>query len=226
MKGIIYTVITGAYDLVESPERVDGWHYVLVVDQITPIRPFVLEEFDTIIRLVVFEVEAPMVQRWWKIFGYLYIPAIIGNLQRVPIIYHDGKLHTKADPTPLADLLTAETELVIRKHPSRSCIYQEAEACMQLNKIEEWQIRHQLPKYRNEWLVPGNAGLVDTSVLVRWAPTTFQYTRAFYQKWWQELRTYPHHRDQLSFNAVLWAHPMRIRYFTEYNHVFHKQNHR
>ena len=82
-------------------------------------------------------------------------------------------------------------------HPHRSCIYQEARACIAMHKGDPAVIEAQMERYRQEGY-PTFAGLVATGVLVR---QTCPEMDTFNHHWWYEIQK-GSLRDQLSFNYV------------------------
>ena len=99
------------------------------------------------------------------------------------------------------DLITYS--VFIPEHPARKCIYKEIGACIKIKKIKGDEIKlaeKQLQRYRDEKF-PENYGLVQTNVMIR--THNDQYCKDLMEKWWSELKDYSH-RDQLSFNYVLW----------------------
>lgn len=222
MKGIIYTVVTGGYDIIMPPAFKDkDWLYVLVTD-----REYDHPGFDVTLTLPKNH-DPILAQRREKILmehirglyfdrGYFYFD------NRMKVIYHDGKLQQVDSIVPLADMLTPDIDLVVKKHPDRSCLYDEAQEVVISKKADQVKVEEQISKYATQG-VPGGAGLVDTCILIRWADRS-AYQTQFYKLWWDELEQHTH-RDQLSFNAVNWFHPLRIRYFMDYSPYFYRLNH-
>ena len=88
-------------------------------------------------------------------------------------------------------------------HPTRNCIYQEAKACLVLNKDSENTILNQIGEYKKEGL-PEGAGMVATGVLIR---KHSDEVKEFCKKWYDEVSRLSI-RDQLSFNYVNWKTPI------------------
>jgi hypothetical protein len=85
------------------------------------------------------------------------------------------------------------------KHPQRSCVYQELQACTKLAKDNPKLMRDQVTKYRADGYPPYN-GLVETACVVR---KNSNESASFNKMWWEELKQHSY-RDQLSFNYVAW----------------------
>lgn len=226
-KGIIYTVVFGDYDEIRPPLfKNEDWYYLLITDKngdwVVPHK----DSFDNIYSVLGNSVDVNT-QRHEKIT----MDIILTDIKQAEddfvdfprIIYHDHKLQQRTDINPLADLLTEDIDLVVKKHPDRNCIYDEAKVVSQMRLARPDLVDEQMVKYEREWQVPRQAGLIDSCILVRWANQT-EYQDEFYEKWWQEVQAHTH-RDQLSFNAVLWQHPLRVKYYTDYFQWFKKHPH-
>lgn len=226
-KGIIYTVVFGDYDEIRPPLfKNEDWYYLLITDKSENADKPEAQAFDNVYSLFGKSVDV-FTQRYEKIM----MDIVITDLRQAEdefvdlprIIYHDGKLQQSADINPLADLLTEDIDLVVKEHPDRSCIYDEAEVVSRGRLARPDLVQEQMTKYEKEWRVPRKVGLVDSCILVRWANQT-EYQEEFYEKWWNEVDAHTH-RDQLSFNAVLWQHPLRVKYYTDYFQWFKKHPH-
>ncbi len=96
-------------------------------------------------------------------------------------------------------------DLAVLKHPQRACVYQELQACIQLNKDDPTVMRKQVDRYRAEGY-PVYNGMVETGCLLR---RRCDVVREFNEAWWKELSE-GSVRDQLSFNYVTWR--LNVRY--------------
>lgn len=85
------------------------------------------------------------------------------------------------------------------KHPQRSCIYQELQACLGLKKDNPELMKAQIAAYRAQDYPPFN-GLVETACVIRRAS---ENVARFNSLWWQQISNHSL-RDQLSFNYVAW----------------------
>lgn len=93
-----------------------------------------------------------------------------------------------------------KSPLYTRIHPSRNCIYDEAEACKALHKDLASTIDAQVGRYREEGY-PRKIGMAETGVLLR-KHNDFN-CKMLDNAWAQELLLNSC-RDQLSFNYVAW----------------------
>lgn len=83
------------------------------------------------------------------------------------------------------------------KHPKRKCIYEEANACITLQKDKREIIESQIEKYKLE-NYPVNNGLYSCGFLIR----RHNILKEFSEAWWEEILNNSK-RDQISFPYVL-----------------------
>ncbi len=181
MNKTIYTAIYGGYDFLKEPEVVTpGWKYLCYSD-----RPQESKTWETIIRPPQF---GPVKSsRAIKILHRKFTPPGLS-------VWADASMRVKGN---LDDLLLRyhHGDFVIPLHPDRSCIYEEARACINLQKDRPDIISNQVHGYRLDGFPP-RAGLVASGVIIRSAPH-----RSFSDSWWHEVRT-KSCRDQLSFPVI------------------------
>ena len=96
-----------------------------------------------------------------------------------------------------------DEDFVTLDHPSRNCIYKEAQACILLDKDNPKVIAKQMYKYLEEGY-PVNNGMIQTGITIR---KDNNLIRTFMNRWWYEIQTYSQ-RDQLSFNYVKYQIPI------------------
>lgn len=96
-----------------------------------------------------------------------------------------------------------DEDFVTLDHPSRNCIYKEAQACILLGKDNPKIIAKQMYKYLEEGY-PVNNGMIQTGITIR---KDNNLIRTFMNRWWYEIQTYSQ-RDQLSFNYVKYQIPI------------------
>ena len=87
-----------------------------------------------------------------------------------------------------------------RVHPARNCIYDEANACIRMNKDSSESIKKQVERYKNEGY-PKHIGLVETGIILR--KHNEEICKCIDDMWATELLLNSH-RDQLSFNYICW----------------------
>jgi hypothetical protein len=109
-----------------------------------------------------------------------------------------------------------EESFVALDHPSRNCVYKEAQACILLDKDNPKVIAKQMYRYLEHGL-PLNKGMIQTGVTIR---RKDKELIEFMERWWYEISTFSQ-RDQLSFNYVNWMIP--IKYKTISSDLLHKE---
>lgn len=192
MKKVCYTAVTGCYDKVADPIVVTpGFDYICFTDhpfssniwKCLPI-PSELQWLSNVKK-----------QRVLKICPHRFLKEydlsvwIDGNISVV------GRLDEFVQQYDFKD-----GTFFSRVHPSRNCIYDEAEACMRYKKDSASIIEKQIKRYREEGY-PAKAGMVETCILLRLHNES--ECKMIDDAWAVELLN-ESHRDQLSFNYVCW----------------------
>lgn len=172
---ILYTCITAAYDQLHEFE--------------TPFRKICFTDkliFSSSWEIKVIDPE-PKIFRKVKILPHLFLPE------------HDKSAWIDGHLVPNDLSLFDKSGYWLMKHPTRNCIYQEAQECITLRKDNPRTINEQVNRYRMEGY-PVNNGLSATGVLIR---DNTEGNRVFGEFWWHQVRT-GSVRDQLSFNYSAW----------------------
>lgn len=195
MKTVIYTIITGDYDTLKQPRVVTpGVDYVVFTDNerlnfgIWKRRPIPEEVKDY---------SNVKKQRYVKICAHKVLPEYELS------VYVDGSIEVLRDITQwIANTLKSGDgkSVFIPTHPARKCIYRECKACQSLKKDTRENIERQV-KFLKDNGMPENAGLVQSNIILR--KHNEEYCVKLMEDWWSVLKEYSH-RDQLSFNYVLW----------------------
>lgn len=203
-KGICYTVLCGDYDNLKNPKVVTpGWKYVCFTDQdnvksdIWEIRELPTKYEESLSQI--------KKQRVVKIAPHQYIPDY--NEYEVSV-YVDASVLIKTDLNTFINSLIEENndfEICITKHPIRNCIYKEEKTVVAVKKDVKEITEPQIEKYRKEGF-PENYGLNETNVIIRFKS---EKVNQIMDDWMAELVEHSH-RDQLSFNYVLWKHNYKI----------------
>lgn len=94
-------------------------------------------------------------------------------------------------------------DLLIHKHPDRSCLYVEGETCIKLKKDKVEIIERQLKDYKL-YNYPSNNGLFWCGFLARKHNRIININ----ELWWDEINKYSK-RDQISFPFVLYKYNLR-----------------
>lgn len=197
VKGVVYTCITGGYDLPHEPYFFSSnCSYVMFSD-----NPEISQGTNWHAKSIPFNISSGLqltnyANRFCKMHPFELFP------KYEFAIYLDGNV------TPVGDLsflfhLAAESKvgIAMHEHPARKCIYAEGEACISLAKGNAEKIRAQLNKYREEGF-PANFGMCEATVIV--TDLRNQIAKKIFNDWWNEYRTSGSYRDQISFPYIVW----------------------
>lgn len=189
----VYSCVTGKYDdvtktLMGALPKIDcDVSFTLFTDSaIVPVNSWKVKKLaysDSLCRR--------RIARWHKLNSHLLFPEaeitvwVDGSQQFKPIKLYEQLIGPYMQGSALATF----------KHPVRTCVYQEAQACRLLKKDNEKLINRQMDNYRKMGY-PAFAGMVETACVVR---KNKPGITAFNKLWWKELSENSL-RDQLSFN--------------------------
>jgi hypothetical protein len=203
MRKVVYTVITGDYDTLKQPEVITpGWEYHAYVTDNTNLKL----SFNSIWQ--VFEVSAtenPQLQsRQLKAI----CPISPQKKQLLRTIYIDGNQTIIGN---LDEFVSATNHqkggFTTKAHPGRTCCYAEAEACKEMGKDTDENIKRTVDMLKQQKF-PKDAGLSENGIMIRdyKDPSgSGQLSRAM-KKWEKMSRLYSH-RDQITLPFVLSKHP-------------------
>lgn len=124
-------------------------------------------------------------------------------------VWIDAAYELQVDPTVLVPRL-ATHDLAVLVHPHRSSIVDEAAAIAGRRKPPVFPmdvLQPQVDRYLADQYP--DRSLSTTGLLVR---RNDDRTAAFNDRWWQELTTYGHTRDQMSFDYAAWKTGLSITY--------------
>ena len=204
MKKIAYTAVFGSYDTPRTPSVIsDGWEYICFTDTPKPVEGWKMvyaERGDTTRQSI-------LISRYHKIVFQDHVDCNI-------CLWTDANIQIRCDLNEFARQYK-EYELVTMRHPKRVSIYSEAKAC--LHQTEQLLIKQQMEQYVSEHYFADN-GLISSGILLR---RNNKNVRSFCDKWFAELEKYSI-RDQLSFNYVLWKHPLKLG-LVEYRDLLAKE---
>jgi len=127
-------------------------------------------------------------------------------------VWVDGSIDIIDDVRKLIEQYDRPSMLCF-KHPLRSCIYVEGQACIDVGKDDPETITRQLDGYRQQGF-PEQAGLIESNALVRRHndPDLVEVM----EDWWHEIKTRSR-RDQLSLPYVLRKHDYQVTLMGEDN---------
>lgn len=116
-------------------------------------------------------------------------------------IYVDANITIKTDLNKFIDGLDFDNyNIFIFKHPVRTCIYKEAQACVLYKKEKKVNVDRQTDSYRREGY-PVNYGLTQNNVIVR--RHNDEDCIKLMDAWWEQIVKFTH-RDQLSLFYCIW----------------------
>jgi hypothetical protein len=195
----VYTCISGKYDSLKPLSEVDeDWDYICFTDQaITPqanwqIRP-IPESLDLL--------DPIRKARAIKVLPHIFLQEYSETL------WLDGSIQLINTPTAfVSDILSSDDLFAVCKHPDRTCVYAEADACVFYKKDDPSILANQVNQYRSEQY-PENWGMVQTGILYR---KNQDSVNQLCEAWWSEIATHSV-RDQMSFNYCLWKNPIPIK---------------
>ena len=105
-----------------------------------------------------------------------------------------------------------EYDVVVKSHPDRGCLYDEAALCAKLRYDYPEVITRQTMRYHAEGF-PTHDRLAWTNVVVR---RQTEKVREFGELWWKELSG-GSRRDQISFPYCVWKTGVKVNYIKPYN---------
>ena len=184
----LYTAIFGPYDTLKEPKVTEGWNYVCFTDQ-----PFKSEAWKIV------KMEGGLREaRILKILPHLY-------LKDKFTIWLDGSFQVNCDLDQFVDKYH-EGSMTMSRHPWRDCVYEEAEACIDQNRVNGEEAQKQLDTFRQNGL-PKNGGMGATGLIIR---EQSKEVVNFCEQWWDNMFTM---RDQLSLGYLLWKMPDVVHFF-------------
>lgn len=195
-KGVVYTCVTGQYDVLNDPEYVDpNLDYICFTDNnniksnVWKIELIKKEDLDN-----------TRIARRYKILPHKYL----GQKYNYSI-WIDGNIIISADIMELIKKYIGNRKMVCFPHHVRKCLYEEAEICTLLGKDDEDIIQEQISRYKKEGY-PIENGLIESGIIFRYHNE--ESIIRVMEDWWNEVLHYSK-RDQLSFNYVCWKHDFK-----------------
>ena len=208
LKKVIYTIILGSYDKPKSFNKQEGYDYFLFTDdnsieQYKNTNWTLLKVPDEVKNLNLSRVK---MQRFLKLHPHLYFK----NYELS--IYIDGTFIIKGNLDEfLLRILTPKFYFYTFEHPERNNIFQEIKKVVQLQK-EKKSLGELLVKKYMEEKYPDNNGLIESCLLIR--KHNDKQCINVMTKWYSEIKKYSH-RDQLSFNYIIWKNEIKMKYISK-----------
>ena len=188
-KIVIYTAISGGYDSIKLPEKLDPrFDYVLFTDT------FALDTGVYQVRpITYFHEDVTRVARFVKTHPHML-------LEDYDIaIWIDANIMIQGDIYPLVeDFLASAKPVAAVPHPKRKSVYEEVEACIRYKMDDAEIMRKQSIHYRSMGF--GHDDLIETNLMM--FNLKDEGIKRFLDSWWTEIDRYSK-RDQLSVNYAL-----------------------
>lgn len=190
-RGVIYTVITGNYDVLSDPQFINkDLDYICFTDNdemesgVWKIKKIMNDDNLDSVRLA----------RKYKILCYEYLREYDYS------IYVDGKIQIIGDMEEYISKYSKGSPMICFPHYSRNCTYNEAETCINCNKDNPEIINKQIARYKREGY-PEENGMIDSACVVR-LHHDIKLQKVLWD-WWEEVRC-ESRRDQLSLGYACW----------------------
>jgi hypothetical protein len=202
-KIVLYTAIIGKYDTLKIPAHAKALRNEVDFFCYTDDEKLT-SDFYTIRYIKRKFTDPTREARYIKINCHLLFP------EYKYIIWMDANMHiiTKSF-LPYITTYLNRVNLALFKHPTRSCIYDEAMAIVHLDLDNNQLVTKQIAQYK-EYEFPINFGLAATGIILR--KNTLDVER-FNSLWWEELNN-GSRRDQLSFDYVRWKTGQKVSYLS------------
>lgn len=200
-KKVIYTCITNNYDnLIEDEFYLEDYDYICFTNnENLKSNRWKIEKIPNTLSSL-----SPAKQaRYIKTHPHIFL----SNYELS--VWIDGSIKILND---FSELINSSV-IQIPQHPNRNCIYKEAIAVIKQKKDTKENVDKQIIKY-HELGYPENYGLVQSNIIIR--KHNDKNCIKLMEDWWNEIKN-GSHRDQLSFNYVLWKNPnINISYLNKY----------
>lgn len=189
MKKVIYTVLTGNYDLLQQPEAIGpGWDYVCFTDKagrngVWELREIPYASNNQILRA-----------RYAKLHPQLLLPEYELS------VFMDANLCITS-PEFYRQVSLFRADFGVLEHPQRDCVYDELRYCYLKGMIGTSAAFSLLGSLKAQGM-PHHAGLYETNVLLRrhHSPEMIALDR----RWWDLLLASGATRDQLCLTPALF----------------------
>lgn len=215
MKKLIFTFIFDDHDTLKEPNIfTDGWDYFCISDndRITKNSntwKYLKPKFDDLSISCPKKRSSNILTKYFDYFDETYDVIISIGGQMIINCNLDKFLNDYN--------YNNNVDILIPKHPQRSCIYEEAKAVIDSIKDSPEKIKDHIEFLTNK-NYPKNNGLHATGVIVI---NNNEKVRNFYKLWNFNYNSFPTRRDQLSFDYSLWEYDQPIKILDPtYNEIF------
>lgn len=192
-KGVVYCAITGEYDdIVEPLFKSDNIDHILLTDRKA-------QDYSGAWEIRILDNEMKLsnqrLARWAKMHPFDIFPEYDWSL------WIDGKFRIKSDIKDYISIYGKESGMLCFPHYRFRNISEEAYAIAVSGKADERELQKQIDAYKCSGYVE-KGYIVETGVLLRNHHDVG--LRNVMDTWWEELCTYDHSRDQMSFDYACW----------------------
>lgn len=202
LKKVIFTCITNGYDTLKDPDVItEGYDYICFTDnldlkvKVWKLRP-IPQELITI--------DKTKQQRNIKICPHKYLSEYDMS------VWVDGNIKLDFNiENFIKKFIDDKHNVFVKRHPQRTCIYQEMTACLNMKKDTAENMKPQIDGYKKEGY-PAKCGLAETNFIVR--NHNSEDCKKLMECWVNEVNN-GSKRDQLSFNYAVWKTKVSVKYF-------------
>lgn len=207
LKKVVYSALFGEYDEIRKFNLQKGYDYYLFTDnnhiKYNETNWTILPIPET---LKILNLSIIKKQRYLKLHPHLYF-------QHYDLsIYIDSSFRVKGDLNNfLLRILSPKYNIYNLEHPSRSTILNETFQVINLHKEKESMVNTIRRRYQIEKF-PDKNGLIEGSIIIR----RHNEKDCIYlmNKWYEQIEKYSH-RDQLSFNYIIWKTGIKNKYIVK-----------
>ncbi|MEI7590456.1 MAG: glycosyltransferase domain-containing protein, partial [Deltaproteobacteria bacterium] len=180
---VVYTAVFGNYDLV--PEVNPKWNcdFVCFTD-----NPEIVSHGWQVVKVKLNGEHPAQMNRRYKMLPHKYLP------HHELSLYVDGNIRIVTDPCPLFEKYLNNGVIAIAKHPSRNCVYAEAQECIDRELVNKVMVEQQMVRYATQGF-PEKYGLTANGIILR--KHFDENVIALMDSWWREYSN-GEKRDQLS----------------------------
>lgn len=195
---VVTSITNGKDDLVDPPMVFDNCDYIAFVDKKYDVN--VWEQRDVLKFSTIDNFTDRRNAKPYKILCSLMFP------QYEYIIWEDGNHQLKVDPQTIIDEYGPDVDVLVFKHPDRTCLYQEMGACAQWGLDYKENLENQFRFYKSKG-VPENFGLFEMSTFI---VKNTNAVKELQLMWWEQISKFSS-RDQISFAYCLWKMKDKIK---------------
>ena len=211
MKKVIYTANLGKYDKIRPIRKEDGWNYIYFIDWEISEEEKNNNTNWTFVMIPDYvknmSISKAKKQRYIKINPHLFLKDYELS------IYIDSTMTLFGDINDLIiRILPYNINIIVLEHHNRKSINEELKAVITYRKEKISMTRIIRERY-NEENFEDNNGLIESNVIIRRHNEKDCINTM--EKWWIEIINYSH-RDQLSFNYILWKEHKKVKYIPRY----------